>query len=103
MPAEDPWFVLTSSSVKVEGSEEPGTQLTMRGEVRSTVVPEKGEVNVRAREVVTIARREIRRNMFEVLTSAMCSPCVGCLEQLAVIAFTLQWSVQHAEKKAQLA
>lgn len=46
--------------VKVEGSDEPGTQLTWKGELRSTVVPENGEVNVRARDVVAKARRLLR-------------------------------------------
>ena len=42
----------------MDGSEELGIQLTVNEDVRSTVEPEEGEVNVRAREVVAKARRE---------------------------------------------
>lgn len=58
--SELPEMVLTMLRVKVEGSDGPGTQVMWKGELRSTVVPEKGAVNVRAREVVAKARRVLR-------------------------------------------
>ena len=59
-----PETVLMISSVNVEGSEEPGIQVTLKEEVRSTVLPANGEVNVRASDVVANARTKVKGSIF---------------------------------------
>lgn len=68
--SEEPERVLTRVRVKVEGSEEEGIQVIWRGEVRSMVVPGRGEVNVRACVEAVRARR--RRVGVRILGVYMC-------------------------------
>jgi len=97
--------VLTISRVNVDGSEEPGTQVIVSEEVRSTVVPEKGEVNVSASDVVAKARREVRRIMlaFSFVISWMASVRVSlwCFKRATKISYNSK-SGQHLGHEAQL-
>jgi hypothetical protein len=63
--SEEPDKVLMMERVNVEGSEGDGIQVILRGEVRSTVEPGRGDVNVKALEAATRpkARRRVGTRM----------------------------------------